>query len=66
MYDPRATMARMTLQDVLDFGAPEVAGSFGELAAGVDTFLEAEEAKAFGIVDQVFDKRPAPADAEGA
>lgn len=35
MYDPRATMARMTLQDVLDFGAPEAAGSFGELAAGI-------------------------------
>jgi ATP-dependent Clp protease protease subunit len=27
-----------------------------------DTFLEAEEAKAFGLVDEVFDKRPAPAD----
>ncbi len=27
-----------------------------------DTFLEADEAKAFGLVDEVFDKRPAPAD----
>ena len=27
-----------------------------------DNFLEAEEAKAFGLVDEVFDKRPAPAD----
>jgi len=25
-----------------------------------DTFLEADEAKAFGLVDQVFDKRPMP------
>ena len=25
-----------------------------------DTFLEAEEAKAFGLVDQVYDKRPMP------
>ena len=25
-----------------------------------DTFLEAHEAKAFGLVDEVFDKRPAP------
>jgi len=25
-----------------------------------DTFLEADEAKAFGLVDQVFDKRPLP------
>ena len=23
-----------------------------------DTFLEADEAKAFGIIDEVFDKRP--------
>jgi ATP-dependent Clp protease, protease subunit len=28
-----------------------------------DTWLSAEEAKTFGLVDQVFDKRPAPADA---
>jgi ATP-dependent Clp protease protease subunit len=27
-----------------------------------DSFFEAEEAKAFGVVDEVFDKRPAPAD----
>jgi ATP-dependent Clp protease protease subunit len=27
-----------------------------------DNFLEADEAKAFGLVDEVFDKRPAPAD----
>ncbi|MEG3167453.1 ATP-dependent Clp protease proteolytic subunit [Sphingomonas sp. UV9] len=27
-----------------------------------DTFLEAEEAKSFGLVDEVFDKRPAVAD----
>jgi ATP-dependent Clp protease protease subunit len=27
-----------------------------------DTFLEAEEAKAFGLVDEVFDKRPAVAE----
>lgn len=29
-----------------------------ERAMDRDTFLEAEEAKAFGLVDQVFDKRP--------
>ena len=28
-----------------------------------DTFLEAEEARAFGLVDQVMDKRPVPTDA---
>jgi ATP-dependent Clp protease protease subunit len=27
-----------------------------------DKFLEADEAKEFGLVDEVFDKRPAPAD----
>ena len=27
-----------------------------------DTFLQADEAKAFGLIDEVFDKRPAPAD----
>ncbi len=27
-----------------------------------DTFLEAQEAKAFGLVDEVFDKRPEPVD----
>jgi ATP-dependent Clp protease protease subunit len=31
-----------------------------------DTFLEADEAKEFGIVDQVFDKRPAPTDGAGS
>jgi ATP-dependent Clp protease, protease subunit len=37
-----------------------------EAAMDRDTFLEADEAKAFGLVDQVFDKRPMPAeDAEG-
>ena len=35
-----------------------------EAAMDRDTFLEAEEAKAFGIVDQVFDKRPVPAESE--
>ena len=35
-----------------------------EKAMDRDTFLEADEAKAFGIVDDVFDKRPAPADKE--
>jgi ATP-dependent Clp protease protease subunit len=29
-----------------------------ERAMDRDTFLEADEAKAFGLVDQVFDKRP--------
>ncbi len=33
-----------------------------EKAMERDTFLEADEAKAFGIVDQVFDQRPANAD----
>jgi ATP-dependent Clp protease, protease subunit len=33
-----------------------------EKALDRDTFLEADEAKAFGLVDQVFDKRPAVAD----
>jgi ATP-dependent Clp protease protease subunit len=27
-----------------------------------DTFLEANEAKDFGLIDEVFDKRPAPAE----
>jgi ATP-dependent Clp protease, protease subunit len=35
-----------------------------EKALDRDTFLEADEAKAFGIVDEVFDKRPAAAEAE--
>jgi ATP-dependent Clp protease protease subunit len=34
-----------------------------ERAMDRDTFLEAEEAKAFGLVDQVFDKRPGEAEA---
>lgn len=33
-----------------------------EAAMDRDTFLEADEAKAFGIVDEVFDKRPKPAE----
>ena len=33
-----------------------------EQALDRDTFLEAEEAKAFGIVDEVFEKRPLPTD----
>ncbi|MEO1044616.1 MAG: ATP-dependent Clp protease proteolytic subunit [Pseudomonadota bacterium] len=33
-----------------------------EEAMDRDTFLEADEAKAFGIVDEVFDKRPKPVD----
>ncbi len=38
-----------------------------ERAMDRDTFLEAEEAKAFGLVDQVFDKRPgAPEEAAPA
>ena len=37
-----------------------------EKAVDRDTFLEAEEAKEFGIVDQVFDKRPAPSEADDA
>ena len=31
-----------------------------------DKFFSADEAKAFGLVDEVFEKRPAPADEEGA
>ena len=27
-----------------------------------DKFMSAEEAKEFGLIDQVFDKRPTPAD----
>ena len=33
-----------------------------EKAMDRDTFLEASEAKAFGIVDEVYEKRPAPAE----
>ncbi len=34
-----------------------------EKAMDRDNFLEADEAKAFGIVDEVYDRRPAPTDA---
>ena len=37
-----------------------------ERAMDRDTFLEAEEAKAFGLVDQVFEKRPVGAEAAAA
>lgn len=33
-----------------------------EKAMDRDTFLEADEAKAFGLVDEVYDKRPVPAE----
>jgi ATP-dependent Clp protease protease subunit len=33
-----------------------------ERALDRDTFLEAEEAKAFGLIDSVFDQRPVPAE----
>ena len=36
-----------------------------EAAMDRDTFLEADEAKAFGLVDEVYEKRPQPADGEG-
>ncbi len=35
-----------------------------EKAMDRDTFLEADEAKAFGLIDEVFDKRPKPAEDE--
>lgn len=35
-----------------------------EKAMDRDTFLEADEAKAFGLVDEVFDKRPAAVEAD--
>ncbi|MEH6756779.1 MAG: ATP-dependent Clp protease proteolytic subunit [Parasphingorhabdus sp.] len=35
-----------------------------EKAMDRDTFLEADEAKAFGIVDEVYDKRPKPAEGD--
>ena len=35
-----------------------------ERAMDRDKFLEADEAKAFGLIDQVYDKRPAPAEGE--
>ena len=31
-----------------------------------DTFLEADEAKAFGLIDEVYDKRPSNADADAS
>ncbi|MGE4409065.1 MAG: ATP-dependent Clp endopeptidase proteolytic subunit ClpP [Sphingomonadales bacterium] len=37
-----------------------------EAAMDRDTFLEAEEAKAFGLVDQVYGARPVPAESEEA
>ena len=37
-----------------------------EKAMDRDTFLEAHEAKAFGLVDEVFDKRPAIAEASAS
>ena len=37
-----------------------------EKAMDRNTFLEAHEAKAFGLIDEVFDKRPAVADESGA
>ena len=33
-----------------------------EQAMDRDKFLEADEAKAFGLIDEVFDKRPAPSE----
>ena len=33
-----------------------------EKAMDRDKFLEADEAKAFGIIDEVFDKRPVPSE----
>ena len=37
-----------------------------EKAMDRDTFLEADEAKAFGIVDEVFEKRPLPIEGDAA
>ena len=37
-----------------------------ELAMDRDKFLEADEAKEFGIIDEVFDKRPAPSEERAA
>ncbi|MFN3288689.1 MAG: ATP-dependent Clp protease proteolytic subunit, partial [Sphingomonadaceae bacterium] len=37
-----------------------------ETAVERDKFLSAEEAKQFGLVDEVFDKRPMPADEDAA
>jgi ATP-dependent Clp protease protease subunit len=35
-----------------------------ERAMDRDTFMEADEAKAFGIIDEVFDKRPEPGEGD--
>ncbi|MFW2829320.1 ATP-dependent Clp endopeptidase proteolytic subunit ClpP [Sphingomonas sp. ID0503] len=37
-----------------------------EKAMDRDKFLEADEAKAFGLIDEVFDKRPVPSEAQEA
>ena len=37
-----------------------------EKAMDRDKFLEADEAKEFGLIDEVFDKRPAPAEEQAA
>jgi ATP-dependent Clp protease protease subunit len=37
-----------------------------ERAMDRDKFLEADEAKEFGLIDEVFDKRPAPVDEKAA
>jgi ATP-dependent Clp protease protease subunit len=37
-----------------------------EKAMDRDKFLEADEAKAFGLIDEVFDKRPAPTEEKAA
>jgi len=37
-----------------------------ELAMERDKFLSADEAKAYGLIDQVFDKRPTPAEEQAA
>jgi ATP-dependent Clp protease protease subunit len=37
-----------------------------ERAVERDTFMSSDEAKEFGIVDEVFEKRPAPIDPDGA
>ena len=36
-----------------------------EHAMDRDKFLEADEAKEFGLIDEVFDKRPAPTEEQG-
>jgi ATP-dependent Clp protease, protease subunit len=37
-----------------------------EKAMDRDKFLEADEAKEFGLIDEVFDKRPAPTEEKAA